>query len=47
MSMMHSATTVILLMAFLVLVAAGVFLGVRLLGAREVESDHPHDRSPR
>lgn len=46
MSMMHSATALIMLMAFLIVVAGGIVLGVRLMGAHEVESDHPTRPQP-
>lgn len=41
MSVMHSPVVLVLLMVFLILVVGGVFLGVRMFGARQVKDDHP------
>ena len=41
MSMMYEAPFLIALMSFLVVVAAGAFLGLRIYGARQVADDHP------
>lgn len=44
-SSMASPWLMIGVMAFLLVVAAGAYLAVRLLGARAVDSDHPSART--
>jgi len=39
--MMHMPWVLVVIMAFILVVGGGVFLAVRVMGARSVDQDHP------
>lgn len=43
--MMHMPWVLVTLMVPLLLIAAGVYLAVRILGAKQAKDDHPPRRS--
>ncbi len=45
--MMHMPWVLVTIMAFILIVGGGVFLAIRLMGARSVEQDHPAPGSER
>ena len=46
MSMMHSTWVLVTMIAFLVIVAGGVFLAIRMMAAHDDNRDHPAPRRP-